>query len=37
MNVAGVLEVLLLPELLEILRVVTGEGRRVDLDDVVLH
>jgi len=37
MDVAGVLKILLVPELLEILRVVAGQSRRVDFDNVVFH
>lgn len=36
-SVAGVLEVLFLPQFLEISGVVGGEGGRFDLNDVVLH
>jgi hypothetical protein len=36
-DVAGVLEVFPFPELLEVLRVISGERGRIDLDDVVLH
>ena len=37
MNVAGVLEVFFLPELFEILRVVTGQTGRIDLENIVFH
>ena len=37
MDVAGLLEVFLLPELLEILHVITRQSLQVDFDNVVFH
>ena len=36
-NVAGVLEVLFLPELFELFRVIRGQRRGIDRNDIVFH